>query len=234
MISIKKLKQIVHPYHVSWLVYRYISIHITRLLIYTPITPNQISAFILLLTLVAPVLIFFNYFILGGILLTLAAVLDYVDGEVARYKKIFSVKWGEFFDWVTTWLSYFLPLLALTLNVYFKTKSTMFMIFGILAIFGYAMVELIRLEDIKINPEKAVKKIKEQISFKKGLVKIYKMLFMVPYFHPMFLFFAVLNFYNFLPIKYFLLYYCIGFSLMWLLKVLYELFFGFKDEKKSK
>ncbi len=234
MITTKKLKKIVHPDHVAWMAYRYISIYITKLLIYTPITANQITAFWILLAISSSVMIFFGYYILGGILLTISVILDYVDGEVARYKKTKSVKWGEFFDWIGTWLSVFLPLLALTLNIFLETKDTLFLMFGIFSIFGYAMLELIRLEDIKINPQKAIKSSKEEGSPKKKLLLIYKLIFMIAYPQPIFLLWALLNRLNIIEIEYYLLYYCVGFNLMWTLKVFYELFFGFKNENKSK
>ncbi|MBS3152084.1 CDP-alcohol phosphatidyltransferase family protein [Candidatus Woesearchaeota archaeon] len=235
MVSFKQYKNIVQPPTVSWMGYRYISPYISWVLVHTPITANQVSAFWASLVIVSSVLIFFNNYLLGGFLFGLAAILDYVDGEIARYNKTKSLKWGEFFDWISTWLSYLLPLSALTFSIFLTTESKLFLFFGVFSIFGYSMVELVRLEDVKIHPEKAFRKDVAKIPFKKKLVRSYKNLFLIPYFHNVFFLFAIIDSFVLSGfMKYFLLYYFIGFNLLWGLKVLYELFFGFKDEKNSK
>ncbi len=76
------------------------SIYITRLLIPTPITPNMLSVFSILAGMYGACLLispewYIKLFALFFFYLHL--ILDRVDGEIARYKKIFSLK-GIYLD----------------------------------------------------------------------------------------------------------------------------------------
>jgi len=81
-------------HHSRWLVSTYFnrpfSNVITYFLIDRNVTPNQISAFTSLFSL----LIFFSYalgnFVLGGILTQVVSIIDGVDGEIARAKNLCS------------------------------------------------------------------------------------------------------------------------------------------------
>jgi phosphatidylglycerophosphate synthase len=73
----------------------HLMLYVTRPLIKTNITPNQITTFWLLLQLFASGLMLFGEYylnVLGIILFTVAMLLDYVDGQIARIKKISSAK----------------------------------------------------------------------------------------------------------------------------------------------
>lgn len=80
--------------------YRGISIYITRLFLYTPITANQITLLYgaiyiggaALFTLGSPLMI-----IIGGLVVRASILLDYVDGNVARYRATSSPE-GAFLD----------------------------------------------------------------------------------------------------------------------------------------
>jgi phosphatidylglycerophosphate synthase len=79
---------------------RAISIHITRILLHTPVTANQVTVGMILLGVAAGTLFTFgNYWlsIIGIILLLAAYILDRVDGEIARYRKATSIQ-GNFLD----------------------------------------------------------------------------------------------------------------------------------------
>lgn len=68
---------------------RKVSIPISRLLLPTPVTPNQVTLFTLFVSLAAGVLFSFGgyWFTVSGALVSLfACILDGVDGEVARFK----------------------------------------------------------------------------------------------------------------------------------------------------
>lgn len=101
--------------------YRYLrrglSIYVTRLLIPTGIRPNQVTFFMLAFGLLSSVAIFFGWIFLGFLFIYLNILLDAVDGELARYKKVFSLRGayldginhlavpGLFFLAVTFWIS---------------------------------------------------------------------------------------------------------------------------------
>jgi hypothetical protein len=100
MESIKELRQMLqtdvmgHP-----VLQRVLSIYLTRPLLSTTITPNQVTAFMLLLGIAASIAVFSGWFMLGLLLIYLNVLFDAVDGEVARYKKVFSLR-GIYLDLV--------------------------------------------------------------------------------------------------------------------------------------
>ena len=82
------------------LLHRGPSIYITYLLLRTQIRPNHVSVVVLLVGIAGAVLAGLSPFsakIAGIILLYLNLILDEVDGEIARYKKIFSLR-GVYLD----------------------------------------------------------------------------------------------------------------------------------------
>lgn len=100
MESIKELRvklqtnQLGHP-----ILQRVLSIYLTRIVIPTNITANQVSAAMLVVGLLASLSIFLGYIWLGFFLIYLSILLDAVDGEVARYRKTFSLQ-GIYLDLV--------------------------------------------------------------------------------------------------------------------------------------
>ena len=71
-----------------------------RALASTPVTPNTVTAFTLLLACVAGAALAFGWNIAGGIGIQLVSVVDGVDGELARLKNL-ATRFGEVFDAVT-------------------------------------------------------------------------------------------------------------------------------------
>jgi CDP-L-myo-inositol myo-inositolphosphotransferase len=105
---------------VAKLLNRRISNRLTKWLIKTPITPNQISIFNLFFT------IFISWFvsagkplntIIGGFLFQLASILDGCDGEVAQIK-LKDSKLGAYVDTITDHVSYFFFISGVTLGAY--------------------------------------------------------------------------------------------------------------------
>lgn len=80
--------------------YRYASLFFTRFLCKTPVTPNMITAFFVLIAAVGSLLVvsdeWYLYYI-GLVMQPLAIVFDCVDGEIARIKYAYS-KNGEWLD----------------------------------------------------------------------------------------------------------------------------------------
>ncbi len=113
---------------------RRISNLITRWLMKTPITPNQISAFNLLFSAFAAWVVSFGQpisTIVGGILFQFASILDGCDGEVAHIKFKASKK-GAFIDTVTDQLSYMFFVVGVTVGAYKVTGSPT--VFGVAAL----------------------------------------------------------------------------------------------------
>ena len=98
---------------------RRISIPISRRLVRSPLTPNQASAFTVVLALVAVYAVAqggYFWMLLGGALFQFASIIDGVDGELARLKYQFS-KYGEWFDTIADDLSNFLFFAGITYAV---------------------------------------------------------------------------------------------------------------------
>jgi archaetidylinositol phosphate synthase len=64
------------------------------------ITPNQISVLSLVAGLLCAILYFRQHFVIGSLLLFISAMLDLVDGSVAR-KMNRQTDFGAVFDWIT-------------------------------------------------------------------------------------------------------------------------------------
>lgn len=77
----------------AYFINRPVSLACSRLLVHTPITPNQITTFDLLLGLVAGVLLAsgqWEWIALGAFLMQLVSIFDGIDGELARMKLLMS------------------------------------------------------------------------------------------------------------------------------------------------
>ena len=102
--SIKELRKICQPKHIDQTplarTSRYISIYITKLFLYTPITPNQITLLGALIYMAGATLFISGsplMIIIGGLVVRVAYLFDYVDGNVARYRGKASPE-GDFLD----------------------------------------------------------------------------------------------------------------------------------------
>ncbi|MGE0601143.1 MAG: CDP-alcohol phosphatidyltransferase family protein [Dehalococcoidia bacterium] len=71
-----------------------------RALVSTPVTPNAVTAFTLLLAVAAGAMVAAGWHIAGGIAIQAVSVVDGVDGELARLKGM-ATRFGEVFDAVT-------------------------------------------------------------------------------------------------------------------------------------
>lgn len=101
---------------------RPVSIAVSRLLVRTPITPNQVTFANLLLGLAAAgvaVMGGYTAFLVAGILFHVTSILDGTDGEVAKLKFLQS-KRGEWFDTIADNITY----LAFLLGVMVGARRT--------------------------------------------------------------------------------------------------------------
>ncbi len=71
-----------------------------RALAHTPVTPNAVTGFTLLLACVAGAALALGWNVAGGVGIQLVSVIDGVDGELARLKNM-ATRFGEVFDAVT-------------------------------------------------------------------------------------------------------------------------------------
>lgn len=105
---------------IAKLVNRRISTRITKWLLKTPITPNQISFFNLFFSIFIAWVISFGKPVttmIAGILFQLASIIDGCDGEVAQIK-LKDSKFGAFVDTFTDHVSYFFFIIGVTIGAY--------------------------------------------------------------------------------------------------------------------
>jgi CDP-L-myo-inositol myo-inositolphosphotransferase len=110
---------------ISRTINRRISNHITKYLLKTPISPNQISFFNLGLSLFTAWLISMGKpetTMIGGVLFQLASILDGCDGEVAVIKHRTS-KFGALVDTITDNISYMVFIVGATIGMYTVTHD---------------------------------------------------------------------------------------------------------------
>jgi len=117
-------KYVVRPY----------SIYITKILLYTPITANQVSLFGMIIGICGAFSIGYGTFrsgVVGVILLQFSYLLDCIDGEIARYRKQSSVN-GIFIDFLGHRILIPLMFLGATFMIYMNTQNIFMLIVGIL------------------------------------------------------------------------------------------------------
>lgn len=116
-----------HPY-----LQRSISIYITRLLIATKIQADQVTVAMFIVGIMGAISILFGWVWLGFFLVYFNIILDAVDGEVARYRKTFSLR-GVYLDLVNHHVTpglFFLGLTFWVANI-FQTPNITVLIIGV-------------------------------------------------------------------------------------------------------
>ncbi len=121
---------------------RPLSIRISRRLVNYPITPNQISLYSFLFSILAAGLIALGGYpalFLGGVLAQFASVIDGCDGEIARLK-FQSSDYGKWLDAVLDRYADALLLFGLTWHAYSERTESVVLFIGFLAIIGSFML----------------------------------------------------------------------------------------------
>ncbi len=120
---------------------RPISTRITKYLVRTKITPNYISFFSFVLSVLSTFFFFLGGYInlvIGGIIVQMLSVIDGCDGEIARLK--FQItEFGGWFDAVLDRYADALVLFGLTCYVYLENLNFLPLLIGFLAIIGTFM-----------------------------------------------------------------------------------------------
>jgi choline kinase/phosphatidylglycerophosphate synthase len=131
-----------HDGPVSRYLNRPISVRISRRLVNYPVTPNQISMFSFLCSVLAAGLFALGGYpglLLGGLLAQFASIIDGCDGEVARLS-FQSSDYGGWFDAVLDRYADAFLLFGLTWHTYSAVKDPLILFVGFLAIIGSFMV----------------------------------------------------------------------------------------------
>jgi len=153
---------------------RHISKPISRVLILTPLTPNQITTMSLTLGVTGSIL-FLNseseYKILGALIFLLSYIFDNCDGEVARFKNLTS-DFGKSFDTFVDWVVHTVFFIILGYATAQETENNIWLWLGVTGSIGgtinYFMVTFLKPQDdtnIILEGENIPVMLKERIIF---------------------------------------------------------------------
>lgn len=145
---------------------RRISNRISKWLLKTPITPNQISVLNFIFMIFIAWLVSTGNpvnVIIGGILFQFASILDGCDGEVAIIK-LKDSKTGAFVDTITDHLSYMTFIIGVTIGVYHVTQNVF-----VFAVTGFTLAFLVfalkyGLQYIKKKDSGSLRKLEQDIA----------------------------------------------------------------------
>lgn len=161
--------------------FQFISIYITWFLVKIPISANLITIFSIIIGVTGLILIGLTkslLIIIGFIFIYLYYILDEVDGEVARYKKITSVQ-GVFYDEVGHLLIHTGLFFTFGFCIYNITLDNLFLILGLLTSFFILGIRMIRRIPYVASSKDSAKKVikdertdKQNKSLKKNFPKV--------------------------------------------------------------
>lgn len=120
------------------LITRFISRQLTRVLLKTSLTPNQITFLSLLIGLGSAWCFYQGTFfsgITGALLLLVSAWVDCTDGEIARLK-FMETSWGARFDIYCDNIVHFSIFFSIGMGLFFATGNSLYILYGGLAVFG--------------------------------------------------------------------------------------------------
>jgi len=130
------------PYSVIFA--RKVSIYFTKLLLYTNITPNQVTLLFILIGVMA-CLFFVSanpwHMIVGALLLELWYIFDHVDGEVARYRRNTTLT-GTYLDFLSHYIVHPFIFVCLSFGIYNIFHDIRAFIFGFSASLSMALMDL--------------------------------------------------------------------------------------------
>ena len=160
-MSIKEIREKVFKKEEDIFAYplRYISTMITNFLIKTSITSLQITWIHLILGIISAVLFGFGNYILtivAFIIYIISMILDFVDGEIARYKNTRS-EVGVWLDHVSDNILLFLLVAGISIGEFQITKDSSIVILALIALVITASIGVI---NISKRTSKKMKQIK--------------------------------------------------------------------------
>ena len=150
--GVKLPSQAIFGYHV----YRVLGIQIAKLLYRTPITPNHVTTFSLLLSFFSAFLFLggtHKYLIFGAIVFYFSKLLDYSDGQLARMRDIVST-FGHWYDGYTDIYKIFIQFLAIGVGQYILTDDFMFITLAFLSTILFLLFMITRLHQMVILGKK--------------------------------------------------------------------------------
>jgi phosphatidylglycerophosphate synthase len=167
MESIEELRKICQS-HISKetnfrleLTLRKFSIYLTKIFIYMGLTGNQITMMMMILGIISSFFFMpgkYYYSLIGIILFELHLLLDFVDGEVARYRKETSLK-GTYLDYMTHAIVNPLIFIGLSIGAYFSNPlqiipNWVFIVIGFITAYSQSVGGVLRLKKYELLVDK--------------------------------------------------------------------------------
>ncbi len=184
--------------------------YITKLFLYTPLTPNQITIIWFIMQLAAlPLVLKGTYWsiLLGTILFQFAIIIDCVDGQVARFRKTSSLM-GTYLDQFVHNITNPAFLLCLSIAVWKNTGTIWYLYAGIAGVLSFWHTRLLTLNPLWFREEHRalLGKYFDNFAMRKHFIWIYDSLKIE---YPLnFLFFGVLlGFANIMVVAYAAMYF---------------------------
>lgn len=158
-------KPFYHPFQKNM---HYLMLYITKPLLKTNITPNQITIFWLILQLIGSLFMVkgtYTFNVIGIILYTVAMLLDYVDGQIARIKKISTYK-GIFLEELGIYFGSSVFMLCFSIGVARYYGNHFYFILGIMSSIAIVYSKLAVVNPLSYNEAKREQlfKLKEKVS----------------------------------------------------------------------
>ncbi|MAG20433.1 hypothetical protein CL618_03300 [archaeon] len=151
--------------------HRFISAYTTKFFLSLNLTGNQVTI-IWILTGIISSLFFLkgSYFLslIGALILLLSFILNFSDGEVARYNKQTSVN-GFYLDCVGHFIVTTTVITAISFALFYKFSSLIFLIFGFSTIISLLLIRMAStekyevLQTTKTKPKKSKKQTKSDL-----------------------------------------------------------------------
>ena len=148
--NIDELRQICQLSYPDWdrqprvyLHIRKVSIYLTWILLHLPLSANQVSLLMIAAGLFASALFALNYLIVAIITLQLFVLLDFCDGEVARYRKQHSLE-GVWLDQISHFWVHPSLFAGITIGAYQTHPSTWIVVAGFIAIISMFVLDMVQ------------------------------------------------------------------------------------------
>jgi phosphatidylglycerophosphate synthase len=202
---------------------RFFSIYITKLFLYTSLTPNYITIIGVFVFFIGLMFFFINSFIgnlVGVCLVFFSIIIDGCDGEVARAKKNGSVAGTLYTEPVSHDIQYGLSYLILGVAFYLHTGNVWYLLLGGVASITKLLYRLLEYRFWNLRHQSITSSGLQELvaahNQKKKLVKLFywgnKNFFSSTAFFPILLIFTLFG-----HPEYFVTFYAVGYSLLWLL-----------------
>jgi phosphatidylglycerophosphate synthase len=227
-ITIKKIKEKCVKPNSFICQFRRVSFYVTKPILHLGISPTQVTwIWVLLGLLSAPFFYVGEYWftIVGTALLCIGFLFDHIDGNVARYKQIFSDR-GYYLDEIGSYVLIPAFLIALGFGGFHKTGNFIWVWLGIVCVFAYYMYQSILFLDT-IKKLKGTKKAQASKQHPKVYNKYTWLTKILPaHFDEICYILIVLSILGIA--EWLLVYYAIVYTGMWLGKSGYDYLFGYK------